>query len=112
MSGAPTMAVDSSTLSGANVALEVRTEPLGGSPLSRAAQLGVAPADWFPPTPASLDEWRVRIESVRRQFAAGAWLQLLAPAIDAHGLAAERLATVATGAGVVVTTGQQPGLFG
>jgi hypothetical protein len=49
---------------------------------------------------------------VRRQFSAGAWYELLAPALDPRGSAAARLAEVAGGAGVVVTTGQQPGLFG
>jgi uncharacterized protein YllA (UPF0747 family) len=40
------------------------------------------------------------------------WLTRLAPAIDATGEAKERLESVASGRGVVVTTGQQPGLFG
>ena len=40
------------------------------------------------------------------------WLARLAPALNASGAAAERLARVAAASGVVVTTGQQPGLFG
>jgi bacillithiol biosynthesis cysteine-adding enzyme BshC len=92
--------------------LAVRTEPLGGSPLARAALAGLAPAGWYPPAPASPAEWRLHADAVREQFSAGAWLELLGPALDARGAAAARLAEVAGGAGVVVTTGQQPGLFG
>jgi bacillithiol biosynthesis cysteine-adding enzyme BshC len=88
------------------------TEPLGGGPLARAALEGGAPAGWFEPIPSSPDAWRERVEAVRAQFAAGAWLELLGPALAASGAAADRLARVAGGAGVVVTTGQQPGLFG
>ena len=40
------------------------------------------------------------------------WATALAPAFEASGAAAERLARSAGGKGVVVTTGQQPGLFG
>jgi bacillithiol biosynthesis cysteine-adding enzyme BshC len=40
------------------------------------------------------------------------WLERLRPAIDPTGAAAERLTRVARDGGVVVTTGQQPGLFG
>jgi uncharacterized protein YllA (UPF0747 family) len=92
--------------------LEVRTEPLGGSALARAALAGRVPTAWYPETPAGADQWRERAEVVRRQFSAGAWYELLAPALDPRGSAAARLAEVAGGAGVVVTTGQQPGLFG
>jgi uncharacterized protein YllA (UPF0747 family) len=40
------------------------------------------------------------------------WFAALAPAFNASGAAARRLESVAQGRGVVVTTGQQPGLFG
>ncbi|MEO6447428.1 MAG: bacillithiol biosynthesis BshC, partial [Gemmatimonadaceae bacterium] len=40
------------------------------------------------------------------------WLSRLAPAFDARGAAATRLARTAAEGGVVITTGQQPGLFG
>jgi len=92
-----------------NVRIEV--EPLGGSPLSRLAQQGQAPSDWYPPRPRSVDEWRSRAEAVRTA-ASNNWLAALAGAFgDSSGTAARRLARVAEG-GVVVTTGQQPGLFG
>ena len=112
VSGAPVAAREQIDLAPPDAALEVRSEPLGGSPLSRAAQVGMAPADWFTPIPDSSAAWLRRVGQVREQFAAGAWLELLAPAFDAHGRAADRLASVAAGAGAIVTTGQQPGLFG
>jgi len=40
------------------------------------------------------------------------WATALQPAFEVSGAAAERLARSAGGRGVVVTTGQQPGLFG
>lgn len=92
-----------------NVRIEV--EPLGGSPLSRLAQQGQAPSDWYPPRPRSVDEWRSRAEAIRTA-ASNNWLAALAGAFgDSSGTAAQRLARAAEG-GVVVTTGQQPGLFG
>jgi bacillithiol biosynthesis cysteine-adding enzyme BshC len=92
--------------------LRVRTEPLGGGDLTRDALAGTTPAAWYPPMPSTRAEWRARVDAVREQFAAGAWLELVAPALAATGAAAERLERTAKGAGVVVTTGQQPGLFG
>jgi hypothetical protein len=97
---------------GAEPALEIRTEPLGGSPLVRAALEGRVPPGWYPATPASPAAWADHIAAIRQQFRAGAWLELLAPAFDATGAAAERLIRSGGGAGIVVTTGQQPGLFG
>jgi bacillithiol biosynthesis cysteine-adding enzyme BshC len=92
--------------------LVVVSEPLGGGALARAALAGQTPQGWFERIPTAPAAWRARAESVRAQFAAGAWLHLLEPALAASGAAGERLARVAAGAGVVVTTGQQPGLFG
>lgn len=88
------------------------TEPLGGSPLAAAALAGDARvAPWYTPRPADGVAWRARVSDVRRGAPAD-WLATLGPALDAHGAAAERLTRVAGGRGVVVTTGQQPGLFG
>jgi len=88
----------------------VRTESLGGSPLSQAARAGRLP-DWYPPIPRSADDWKAHTDRVAASVGS-AWLGALAPAIDARGAAAERLGRSAKGAGGVVTTGQQPGLFG
>lgn len=88
----------------------VLTEPLGGSALSRAARAGELP-EWFVPRPASAAEWTAHAQQVVASVGEN-WLDRLGPAIDAKGAAASRLRRSAHGAGLVVTTGQQPGLFG
>ncbi len=89
--------------------VQVRTEPLGAGPLARAVLEGRAP-EWHPAPPVDARRWAAHIGHVR----AGAdaqWLAALAPAFAASGAAAERLRRAAAH-GAVVTTGQQPGLFG
>lgn len=88
------------------------TEVLGGGPLSRAIQDGQTPADWTPTRPVGASAWKAHAEAVRSEFAASRWLSGLRPALDPSGAAAERLERVAAMNGIVVTTGQQPGLFG
>lgn len=90
----------------------VVTESLGGGPLSRAAQDGQAPREWYRERPRGADAWKEHAEQVRGEFAASRWLAGLRPAFDPSGAAAERLERVAAANGIVVTTGQQPGLFG
>jgi bacillithiol synthase len=92
--------------------LQVVTEPLGGSALSLAAQRGEAPDHWYRPRPSDVTEWREHARNVAEQFATGTWLSALEPALAPLGEAAARLRRVAAGKGVLVTTGQQPGLFG
>jgi bacillithiol synthase len=92
--------------------LQVVTEPLGGSPLSLAAQRGDVPERWYRPRPSDVGEWRAYAEGVAERFSTGEWLSALNPALDPSGEAAERLQRVVAGRGVVVTSGQQPGLFG
>lgn len=87
-------------------------EPIGGSALSRAALDGTAPSGWYLPRPHGVDEWRAHAESVRSAFQGATWLDALQPAMSPTGAAAERLKRVAAERGLVVTTGQQPGLFG
>ncbi len=92
--------------------VRILTEPLGGSALSRALQRGEAPVTWMPAAPSTPAEWRA---AVTRRATAAQWravLEQLAPAIRATGVARDRLQRVAEGGGIVVTTGQQPGLFG
>jgi bacillithiol biosynthesis cysteine-adding enzyme BshC len=89
----------------------VITESLGGSPLAMAAARGVAPADWYVAIPKGRAEWERRARAVMATADRG-WLDALRPAFDASGQAAVRLEAVAQGRGIVVTTGQQPGLFG
>ena len=91
----------------------VITEPLGGSPLARAA-LSDSPPAFYAPRPASVEEWSTRAREVHSAAGTG-WLDALAAALGptlAGTAAGERLARSAGGRGVVVTTGQQPGLFG
>lgn len=93
----------------------VRTAPLGGSALSRAIQRGEVGnqvgAMWYAPRPRDVNAWRAHALATRASFAGRDWLAPLAPAFGASGAAAERLARAAR-EGVVITTGQQPGLFG
>ena len=88
----------------------VRTEPLGGSHLSQSARTGQLP-QWYRPIPRGSDEWRGHARDVA-QSASATWFRDLEQAIEPTGAAAARLSRVANGDGVVVTTGQQPGLFG
>lgn len=89
----------------------VITEPLTGNPLAVATIAGKAPAGWYESQPRDVAGWRERLETTRSDFP-GDWLARLGPAIEATGKAKERLESVTGGRGVVVTTGQQPGLFG
>ena len=89
----------------------VRSEPLGGSPLALAAIAGQLPS-LYAPIPRTPGEWRSRAIAVRGEFVGRAWHSALAPGFAATGAAADRLRRVADGNGIVVTTGQQPGLFG
>ena len=88
----------------------VRTTAIGGGQLSQALQTGSAPADWVRRL-HGLSQWQQQLRDVRADFRDTDWLTPLAPAISATGAAALRLARAANG-GAVVTTGQQPGLFG
>jgi uncharacterized protein YllA (UPF0747 family) len=87
----------------------VLTEPLGGSPLSRAMQRGEVAGigeSW----PRDADAWKARVREVRGRFGDSRWLERLAPAL---GQSATLPALVrAASDGVVVTTGQQAALFG
>ncbi len=95
---------------GVTAPIVVRTQPLGGGALTTAALDGSVPSHWYAQRPGDPRAWAARIEEVRRQAPAD-WLGALWPAIAADGPAAERLRNAAA-RGVVVTTGQQPGLFG
>ena len=92
--------------------VRILTESLGGSPLSLLLQRGVAPADWHPTAPSDVEGWRRRAAERAGSRDWGATWDAVAPAIAATGAAAARLERVRAAGGVVVTTGQQPGLFG
>ena len=92
--------------------VRILSEPLGGSPLSLLMQRGEAPSEWLRGAPTGRDGWReLAAERARSADWDASWTTL-APALGATGLAAERLARVRQHGGIVVTTGQQPGLFG
>lgn len=90
----------------------VLTRALGSSALARLALSGDAPQGWYPAVPATVEEWRARADSVRHDFAGSDWAGSLREALAPSGRAAGRLDRVSRSGGVVVTTGQQPGLFG
>jgi len=62
--------------------------------------------------PQGADEWSARAQAAMRDAGVQHWAAALAPALQASGAAAARLSRSAGGKGVLVTTGQQPGLFG
>lgn len=103
------VSADAGELTGVPEGVRIRSVPLGGSALSQAAQRGAVP-QWYARCPEQPSEWRSHAAQVRDTHDA-AWMTTLAPAFSATGAAAERLARAAA-SGVVVTTGQQPGLFG
>src|SRR6185437_1229797 len=82
------------------------------SPLAALALQDGAPGGWFTARARNSAEWVAQIDSVRAEFDHRSWRESLAPALSSTVAAAERLARVAAVGGVVVTTGQQPGLFG
>lgn len=96
---------------GAHDAWALRSVALGGGPLARALQADTALHNWLLPAPRELAGWKSRVDNVRSAHAARDWLSPIAAAFSVTGPAAERL-TRAAARGVVVTTGQQPGLFG
>ena len=92
--------------------VRIITDALGGSALSRLLQSGAAPDRWMPAAPRTPTEWRARaaLRAGERDWEE-CW-SALEPALLATGAAGERLQRVRTEGGVVITTGQQPGLFG
>lgn len=89
----------------------VVSQPLSTNPLAAAAIAGTVRPEWYEHTPRDTAAWSSRIDAVRSESGRG-WLSQLAPAFEATGRAKARLDASAEGRGVVVTTGQQPGLFG
>lgn len=89
----------------------VVTTALGGSPLAGAMQRGRVSDAWHR-APLGVEQWRTVAESVRERFAGRQWLDALRPAIEPGGPAERRLERVQRLGGVLVTSGQQPGLFG
>ena len=93
-------------------ALRVSTEPLGGGALTQALLAGRLPAAVQPALLADAAGWRAQVDRVRADRTTHDWLARLLPALAPSGPARERLERVAREGGVLITTGQQPGLFG
>ena len=87
------------------------TRDIGGSALSRAALAGELPA-WYGASIRSQSAWYAVAHEAAARFESDPWLERLMPALQATGAAAGKLEAAATGGGLVVTGGQQPGLFG
>ena len=92
--------------------VRILSEPLGGTPLSLLIQRGDAPSEWLRGTPIGRDAWRQLAAERARAMDWNASWTMLEPALAASGAAAVRLDRVRREGGIVVTTGQQPGLFG
>ncbi|HUQ19346.1 MAG TPA: bacillithiol biosynthesis cysteine-adding enzyme BshC [Gemmatimonadaceae bacterium] len=90
--------------------LRVISTPLRGKDLTAAALAEKTPAGWYLDRPHGAEQWTARAKEVASRFS-NDWLTPLLPAIEPTGLAAENLQKAARG-GFVVTTGQQPALFG
>ena len=88
--------------------LRVLSLPPAVPDIARAARNGGPESAWYETPPRDASAWRERASRLRSD---GRWARVLGPAIEARGAAADRLARAAEGGGVV-TTGQQPGLFG
>jgi bacillithiol biosynthesis cysteine-adding enzyme BshC len=92
------------------LSIRVVSTPVAGSSLTQLALSG-ADSPWFVTAPSTAEGWKRRAEEARSSLVAPEWLGNLSPAILSRGLAAERLSRAAA-SGFVVTSGQQPGLFG
>jgi bacillithiol synthase len=90
--------------------MEIISQPLSVPAVALRAMKGEADHR-YERRPSGRSGWADRAENVTASVAKD-WLTALAPALAASGAAAARLGRSANGNGVVVTTGQQPGLFG
>lgn len=95
--------------------MRVITDSLGGSSLTRAYLERSAPPEWYPvflPNRTLLESVVENARGVSAEFRERNWLGSLRGAFgDGVSPAGERLKRASEG-GVVITTGQQPGLFG
>jgi bacillithiol synthase len=91
------------------VTLTVRHTPLELPPVAKLGREYPAARGWYAPQP-DINGWQRRADSARSALRF-AWLDALLPAIDPGGAALQRISAAAD-RGIVVTTGQQPGLFG
>lgn len=90
----------------------VERVPLAMGKLASAVWHGMLPPGTTAAVPQSRQAWMEQIELAREPMMGLGWATSLREAMRPAGAAAARLARVSGGQGVVVTTGQQPGLFG
>jgi len=90
----------------------VELMPLAIGPLGAAVRDGTLPEGFTAEIPRDRRSWNEQIEQCREPMMGVGWADTMRDALRPSGAAAARLARVANGQGVVVTTGQQPGLFG
>jgi hypothetical protein len=88
----------------------VVSTPIVGSTLAQLA-LSRSSCPWFTTPPSTADEWKARASLVRASLIQEEWLDPLLPAFGNGSPALDRLRRAAR-SGIVVTSGQQPGLFG
>ena len=91
--------------------IRATTREIGGSALARSALAGGL-QEWYAPRLRDPVAWRSAAFRVADDFQDRSWLDDLLPAFDPSGAAADRLRSAAESNGLVVTGGQQPGLFG
>jgi bacillithiol biosynthesis cysteine-adding enzyme BshC len=89
--------------------LAVQHTPLALPEVALRGQHDAPAREWYAATP-DVRSWQSRAEAVRSAVPGG-WLDPLLPALEPGGAALERIRAAAD-RGIVVTTGQQPGLFG
>ena len=95
-----------------SVSARVERLPLAMGALASAVSDGTLSPGICVTPPRDRRGWMERIESCREPMMGVGWGAALREAMRPTGAAAARLARVTAGQGVVVTTGQQPGLFG
>lgn len=91
------------------MSIVVRHTPLALPAVAERGRDDPRASEWYAPRPDS-DGWRRRADEARSSIQPG-WLETLLPAIEPAGAALRRIRAAAD-RGIVVTTGQQPGLFG
>jgi uncharacterized protein YllA (UPF0747 family) len=89
--------------------IEVQSQPIVLPSVAERAMAGERDAR-YEGRPRGKGEWTSRAKAIAAE--SRDWLEKLGPAMSASGAASDRLARSAAGKGVVLTTGQQPGLFG
>lgn len=89
---------------------QVISRALSLPPVARTAMGGGSDARYLA-RPTGESAWLEHARSVNASVGNG-WLERLRPAMQPTGEAESRLGKAASGNGIVITTGQQPGLFG